>query len=596
DNVQSADPSILETKMTELLTEAITKTHKDKNLTKILGKMAAVMSAQLQNTYQLLERTTNVLKTHNQENELLKKQTEQEHQARLHAQTRVAELETQITQLKSKNADSDNQEIHLLKTENDRLQKAISDKQNQLQTVEAELEIQKVKPKELAELEAELTEPGRDTSFPPEAQRKSLSPAFPSLPQSSLSLGNQLPQGPTDCDLDGIARKTERFEPNSDGSNNDIHPYLTDINYFLKRVPHASVDDKICLIKMTSSRDVSSFIDHQPVHVRADYEKLYTGLTAALLVRQGRSENPHQYYHRLLRAYFGSRNEPGMEEDLDFKTLFVRNLHPTTSHHIGVSACPRTLDSQQLQKLTVKGFNRLRQSQSRSSEPNTILRLDSSSSPMKLEGTSGHKSHGRITHPPQAKRPKTTPKGSSPQGPRQTHKRVKPPWTGKRQDHMRPPYAQTAVTLSTIAELTLTIGPMTLVHPVYVSTLDNTPFLMGKDLLNRFEPIIDFKRSVIWAQVRQPLPLAAPEDTVTQSYSQELTRMTGDARRTPQGPYDIFLCTVDASTPTVIHYPQSEYVTESGGTLCTSSSVLHDLQLPTEPGLPRVTDYYCCSM
>ena len=107
------------------------------------------------------------------------------------------------------------------------------------------------------------------------------------------------------------------------------------------------------LIKRTSSREVSSFIERQPNSVRSHYDVLcqalteefsnhlvQTGLIAALTVKQHRQESPQQYYSRLRLVYFGSRNEPGMEEDLNFKTLFVQNLHPTTSYYLGIAACP----------------------------------------------------------------------------------------------------------------------------------------------------------------------------------------------------------------------------------------------------------------
>ncbi len=45
-----------------------------------------------------------------------------------------------------------------------------------------------------------------------------------------------------------------------------------------------------------------------------------------------------------------------------------------------------------------------------------------------------------------------------------------------------------------------------LVHPVYVSTLNTYPLLIGKYLLNRFEPLIDFKHLKIWTQVHELLP------------------------------------------------------------------------------------------
>lgn len=63
------------------------------------------------------------------------------------------------------------------------------------------------------------------------------------------------------------------------------------------------MDDKIYPINVTSSYDISSFIERQPDYVRADYELLsqaleeefsdyisQTGLTTALAVKQGKQE------------------------------------------------------------------------------------------------------------------------------------------------------------------------------------------------------------------------------------------------------------------------------------------------------------------
>ena len=69
------------------------------------------------------------------------------------------------------------------------------------------------------------------------------------------------------------------------------------------------------------------------------------------------------------------------------------------------------------------------------------------------------------------------------------------------------PYAPTGTTLTTRAVIYFTIGSMNLVHPVYLFPFDSTPLFIGKDLLNRFEPLIDFKCLKILAQVRKPLPI-----------------------------------------------------------------------------------------
>ncbi len=66
-------------------------------------------------------------------------------------------------------------------------------------------------------------------------------------------------------------------------------------------------------------------------------------------------------------------------------------------------------------------------------------------------------------------------------------------------------YSHTGLQLKHVAPIHLTVCVMDLVHPVYVSTLNMYPFLIGKDLLNRFEPL-DFKHLKIWTQVREPLP------------------------------------------------------------------------------------------
>ncbi len=128
--------------------------------------------------------------------------------------------------------------------------------------------------------------------------------------------------------------------------------------------PNVTDKDRLYLLRTTSSSVVRSFLDRQPAHTKTDYQLLREalikefsdpeseqGLVAALETRQGRHELPQAYYSRLRRAYFGTRNEPDMEDELNFKTLFLRNLHPAVSHHLGVLACPRTMNARQLRDL-----------------------------------------------------------------------------------------------------------------------------------------------------------------------------------------------------------------------------------------------------
>ncbi len=118
--------------------------------------------------------------------------------------------------------------------------------------------------------------------------------------------------------------------------------------------PYVAYKDKLDLLRTTSSTEVRSFLDRQPASTKTDYQLLQKalvkefadpasdqGLVAALETRQGHHEPPQAYYSRLRQACFGTRNEP----DMNFKTLFLRNLHPGISHHLGVLACPRTMNT-----------------------------------------------------------------------------------------------------------------------------------------------------------------------------------------------------------------------------------------------------------
>lgn len=160
-------------------------------------------------------------------------------------------------------------------------------------------------------------------------------------PRSYLPPNSDPWRAPTDRDLDKIARNITRFEPKPGGTHNTQH-YLNDIEYYLRRFPDATVDDRIYLIKGTSSSEVSMFIERQPDYTRGNYELLthalieefsdplsQTGLAVAMAVKQGRQESPLAYYLRLRQAYFGQTNEPGMEEDLNFKSLCAK----PPSHH-----------------------------------------------------------------------------------------------------------------------------------------------------------------------------------------------------------------------------------------------------------------------
>ncbi len=142
------------------------------------------------------------------------------------------------------------------------------------------------------------------------------------------------------------------------------------------------------------------FLDRQPANTKTDYQLLQKalikdfadpesdqGLAAALETRQGHHEPPQAYYSRLRQAYFGTRNESDMEDELNFKTLFLRNLHPGISHLLGVLACPRTMNTQQLTDLVQKAYGEQTMASEKSAKTPAVLGFNTQSHGLALEGT-----------------------------------------------------------------------------------------------------------------------------------------------------------------------------------------------------------------
>lgn len=197
-------------------------------------------------------------------------------------------------------------------------------------------------------------------------------------------------------DLDKVARNSNTFNPSSAGVNG-IHAYLQDIDFHLGMLDQATPHDKIYLIRVTSSLEVRSFLDRQPEEVKANSQWLREalirefagpeseqGITVAMDVKQGRQETPQAYCNRLRKAYFGSRNEPEMEEDLNFKKLFLRNLHPSIRRYLGLIADPLTMKIQQLRDLAIKAYNQ--QKAATEKHTTTILSVVTQNSDLVLEG------------------------------------------------------------------------------------------------------------------------------------------------------------------------------------------------------------------
>ncbi len=158
--------------------------------------------------------------------------------------------------------------------------------------------------------------------------------------------------------------------------------------------------DKLYLLRTKSSPEVRSFLNRQPANTKTDYQLLQKavikefadpesdqGLVAALETRQGRHKPPQAYYSRLRQAYFGTRNESDMEDELNFKTLFLRNLHPGISHHLGVLACPRTMNIQQLRDLVQNAYGKQKMASEKSAKTPAVFDFNTQSHGLALEGT-----------------------------------------------------------------------------------------------------------------------------------------------------------------------------------------------------------------
>ncbi len=75
-----------------------------------------------------------------------------------------------------------------------------------------------------------------------------------------------------------------------------------------------------------------------------------------------------------------------MEDELNFKTLFLRNLHPGISHHLGVLACPRTMNAQQLRDLAQKPYGKQKMASEKSAKTPAVLDFNTQSQGLALEG------------------------------------------------------------------------------------------------------------------------------------------------------------------------------------------------------------------
>ncbi len=114
-------------------------------------------------------------------------------------------------------------------------------------------------------------------------------------------------------------------------------------------------------------------------------------------------------------------------------------------------------------------------------------------------------------------------------------------------------YSNMGLRLKHVAPIHLMVGTMDFVHPVYVSLLNTYPLLIGKDLLNRFKPLIDFKHLNIWTKVREPLLCQSLDsnesqgqvtDTAPKSLIDDAVAMPGSGPSTNSKDQDPLLCSL----------------------------------------------------
>ncbi|CAJ1066377.1 hypothetical protein NFI96_013771 [Xyrichtys novacula] len=143
------------------------------------------------------------------------------------------------------------------------------------------------------------------------------------------------------------------------------------------------------------------------------------------------------------------------------------------------------------------------------------------------------------------------------------------------------PYSTDSRTLKTMTMLNISIGPMNIMHPVYVSTLEPIPFLIGQDLLKRFEPLIDYRQLKIWTQVRRPLHIPATDRKQAKCYA----RMHELSPSTPASVSSLELTYLSDHEPQPCSRPFDDSVMKRDTFLCK----FDDTNGPDIPG-PLITD------
>lgn len=151
-----------------------------------------------------------------------------------------------------------------------------------------------------------------------------------------VSLPRQIPQ----------AQSIDTFTP-SHSSGHDIYAYLWEINCDVQRLEHGTVQDLILpdywYIKMRNQQIPQSATWHVQSWPKLLHDALIKefsdpkteyGPIAALCVKQGCQKCLQAYYKHVHQAYFEPRNGPDMEEDSNFKALFLWSFWEALGNHL----------------------------------------------------------------------------------------------------------------------------------------------------------------------------------------------------------------------------------------------------------------------
>ncbi len=96
-------------------------------------------------------------------------------------------------------------------------------------------------------------------------------------PEESAAASRRSSHGLDLKDLDKLARNVGKFNPSVPNSQN-VQAYLQDIDFHLEMRPNVTDKDKLYLLRTTSSPEVCSFLDRQPVNTKTDYQRLQKAL------------------------------------------------------------------------------------------------------------------------------------------------------------------------------------------------------------------------------------------------------------------------------------------------------------------------------